>query len=205
MNPRLVKELPLAKGKAIFDRIAKLALYRECVALALAVPDKRQKKTALSEVRREWHKHRGDGGLSLQLSIASCLDRIAYGRMCISKARLRTIPTASDKYDWQVQNPMREQIKAANRREDKKDPFLRGNLQGYREDFVPMSNWGYRNIDPDHRKKHFELIDRQHFMGPHWRGKPQPVDVDKLSSEDQLIHALNPVVKVRMKKHSKDF
>lgn len=33
---------------------------------------------------------------------------------------------------------------------------------------VDFSNWAAGNVDPDAMKKHRQLLDRQHFVGPAW-------------------------------------
>lgn len=185
MNKASLATLPLAKGADVNNRMAKLALYKECIALAYLIRDDLVQQHTLVEVRQKWREHRGDGGHSLQLNIASCLDRIAFGRLCHSKARQRLLPDASLKYNWDVVNPMENHEKLIRRRADRGSPdtFVHG---GGNRDFVPMNNWGFQNMDPDAVTKHKELVDRQHFMGPHWRNRPKPMVLDELSFEEHM-------------------
>lgn len=53
-----------------------------------------------------------------------------------------------------------------------------------RKEKVDYSNWHAGNVDPDDLKKYFylwrrhkDLLDRQHFRGPFWEGKPMPKSV----------------------------
>ena len=88
------------------------------------------------------------------------------------------------------------------RKEEKRDePMEQCHGKG-RRDFVPKSNWGQGNLDPDAVKKHKELTDRQYFMGPHWRGKPKPLIYEDLSFEQQMqAHfAPPPIAPKRVKK-----
>lgn len=101
------KSLPLAVGKAINNRVAKLALYKECVALANIADVGKAKRVQLEEVRRSWRCSMGDGGVSLQVTVASALDRICYARMCLCKQRCKLVPQASVTYEWLVKNPLR--------------------------------------------------------------------------------------------------
>ncbi|KAF5224393.1 hypothetical protein ECC02_002649 [Trypanosoma cruzi] len=202
MNKQLLQTLPLAKGKDIHSRVAKLALYKECIALAKNVGDPLVRQHTLVEVREKWMQNRGCGGHSLQLQIASALDRISYGRMCVSKQRLRLIPNASEKYDWGVSNPLEYHEQRLTKRSEKESPDAFPHGAGKR-DFVPMTNWGYGNMDPDAVMRHKELTDRQHFIGPHWRGKPKPMVLEDLSFEEQLhVHFQSkPKMKKTPKKH----
>ncbi|KAG5494154.1 hypothetical protein JKF63_01989 [Porcisia hertigi] len=202
MSKQVLQSLPLAKGKDIHNRMAKLALYKECLALAYLVGNKLVREHTLREVREKWLEHRGDGGHALQLQLASCLDRISYGRMCHSKARQRLLPNASESYDWGVVNPMENHEKLIRRREERQSPDAFNHSRGNR-DFVPMSNWGYGNMDPDAIAKHKELTDRQHFMGPHWRDRPKPMVLEELSFEEELyVHFQGkPKMRKTPKKH----
>ncbi|ESL06485.1 hypothetical protein TRSC58_05840 [Trypanosoma rangeli SC58] len=202
MNKQLLQTLPLAKGKDIHSRVAKLALYKECIALARSVSDPLTRQHTLVEVREKWLQNRGCGGHSLQLHLASALDRISYGRMCVSKQRLRLLPSASEKYEWGVVNPLENHERRLTKRTEKESPDAFPHGAGKR-DFVPMTNWGYGNMDPDAVMRHKELTDRQHFMGPHWRGKPKPMVLEDLSFEEQLhVHfQKKPKMKTTPKKH----
>ena len=195
MNSHLNHTLPLAMGKCIYERVPKLALYKECMAIAKAVPDKRVRDMSINEVRSVWRKNIGDGGQVLQLNIASCLDRISYGRMCLTKQRQRMLPNASERYAWDVNNPMENHKSAIKKREEKQNPDGPAFGEGKR-DFVPMSNWGYGNVDPDVIRRHKEQSDREHFMGPHWRGKQKPMIFDDFSFEEQLAIQFQPKPKV---------
>jgi hypothetical protein len=189
---------PMAKGAAVKSRVAKIGLYRECYRLAMALPDKRLQAMTLMELRDKWRENRGTGGASLELQIASCLDRIAYGRICMSKQRQKNVKSASEAYDWHVLNPMENHHKMIlKRREDNEsnDAAHEEAGRGHR-DFVPMTNWGAGNIDPDMVTRHKELNDRQHFMGPHWRGKAKPLIYEDLSFDQQLVAHFSPAPKV---------
>lgn len=203
MNTHLNHTLPLAYGKCIYERAPKLALYKECLAVAAAVADPRVRELTINEVRTQWRQCKGDGGQVLQLNVAACLDRISYGRMCITKQRLKNLPNASERYDWAVNNPMENHEKIIKRREEKKAPDSVAMGSGNR-DFVPMTNWGYRNMDPDMVKRHKELTDRQYFMGPHWRNKPKPMVLEEYSFEEQLHIQFQPKPKIP-KKIRKEF
>lgn len=198
MNRKLVAELPLATGPAAYDRVAKLALYRECIATAKAIPEDQLRRLSLSEVRDKWRKGIGAGGHSLGLQIATCLDRLAFGKLSLSKHRQRMLPKASETYDWSVQNPLENHQVVLKRKEEKENPasFMHG--AGHRE-FVPMTNWGLGNMDPDVVMRHKELTDRQYFMGPHWRGKPKPLLYEDLSFEEQMAAHFVPPPKIKHK------
>ncbi|CCW59881.1 unnamed protein product [Phytomonas sp. EM1] len=202
MNKSALATLPLAKGKDIHNRVAKLGLYKECLALAFLIKDKLIQEHTLNEIRTKWLEHRGDGGYSLQVQIASCLDRIAYGRLCHTKSRQRLITDASTRYDWGVVNPMENHQRLIHRREAKKSPDASSHGSGKR-DFVPMTNWGIGNMDPEAVAKHKELTDRQHFMGPHWRNRPKPMVLEELSFEEQVHVQFQKKPKMRKtpKKH----
>lgn len=202
MNPNLAHTIALAKGKDVHNRIAKLGLYKECLAIARSVDDKRASLTSIREVQEKWRQHRGVGGSSLELHLASTLDRIAYGRLCLSKQRQRTLPNASEAYDWGVENPMENHASRIKRREERESPDSHSMGAG-RRDFVPMANWGNGNMDPDMIKRHKELTDRQFFMGPHWRAKPKPMLLENLSFEEQMhVHfQAKPKMKKTPKKH----
>lgn len=202
MSKQLLQNLPLAKGKDIHSHVAKLALYKECLALASLITDKLVRQHTLTEVRDKWREHRGDGGHTLQMQLASCLDRISFGRMCHSKARQRMLPRASEVYDWGVINPLENHQKFIRYRHEKESPDAFNHGRGKR-DFVPMSNWGYGNMDPDAIAKHKELTDRQHFMGPHWRNRPKPMLLEDLSFEEELhVHFQGkPKMRKTPKKH----
>ncbi|CUI15623.1 Hypothetical protein, putative [Bodo saltans] len=198
MNPYLAHTIPLAKGKDVHNRIAKLALYKECLALAISIEDRKSAGMTLKEVRTQWREHRGAGGSSLEVQLASVLDRIAYGRMCITKQRLRNVPNASEDYDWDVINPLENHAKRMHKkRSEKASPDAYPIGEG-RRDFVPMTNWGGGNVmDPDVTKKHKELTERQFFMGPTWRAKPKPVMLEDLSFEEQMHMHFQPKPKMR--------
>lgn len=196
MNPYLAHTIPLAKGSAVHSKVAKLALYKECLALALCIEDRKSAGMTLGEVRTKWRELRGCGGSELQVHIGSVLDRIAYGRMCIPKQRQRLVNNASEQYDWAVENPLENHAKRIKRRAEKQSPDSTVHGKGNR-DFVPMTNWGGGNVmDPDVIKKHKELTDRQHFMGPNWRAKPKPLMVEKLSFEEQMHVHFQPKPKM---------
>lgn len=196
MNRQVLQEAPLAKGKDIFNRTAKLGLYKECLALVYLIDDPNIRQHTLVEVQNKWRQNRGAGGYPLQLHIASCLDRVCYGRLCHSKARQRMLPSASLKYDWGVVNPLEYQTRVMQRREERQSPDAFNHGRGNR-DFVPMTNWGYGNMDPDAITKHQELLDRQFFMGPHWRDRPKPVPIEDLSFEEELFMHFQPKPKMR--------
>lgn len=196
MSKQLLETLPLAKGKSIHDRIAKLALYKECIALARLVDDKLVQQHTIAEVRSKWNENRGCGGHSLQLHLASCLDRISFGRLCHSKQRQRLLPHASVCYDWGVVNPLEHHEQVTRMRSEKSSPDATNHSRGNR-DFVPMTNWGFRNIDPDAVSKHKELMDRQYFVGPHWRNRPRPMVLEDLSFEEQMHVHFQPKPKMR--------
>lgn len=42
---------------------------------------------------------------------------------------------------------------------------------------VEWSNWFAANVDPEDLKRHKELLDRQHFGGPVWKGRPLPKSI----------------------------
>jgi hypothetical protein len=42
---------------------------------------------------------------------------------------------------------------------------------------VDYSNWHAGNVNPEELKKHKELLDRQHYRGPFWEGKPKPKSI----------------------------
>ncbi|CCW67145.1 unnamed protein product [Phytomonas sp. Hart1] len=202
MNKHTLSTLPLAKGKAIHDRVAKLGLYKECLALGFLVRDDLVRAHTLGEIRAQWLAHRGDGDYTLQIQLASCLDRIAYGRLCQTKARQRRLPNASGAYDWGVVNPMEHHHRRLTRRDENPSPDASNHGRGKR-DFVPMTNWGMGNMDPDAVSKHKELTDRQHFMGPHWRNRPKPMVLEELSFEEQVHVQFQKKPKMRKtpKKH----
>lgn len=199
---KLIETLPLARGKAVHDRVAKLGLYKECLALCFYIEDKLVKAHTLEEIRTKWAENKGCGGHSLQLHLASCLDRMAFGRLCYSKQRQKTLPSASTSYDWGVINPLENHDRQIHMRSGKSSPDATAHSRGKR-DFVPMANWGYRNIDPDAVSKHKELMDRQHFVGPHWRNRPRPMVLEELSFEEQMHVHFQPKPKMRKtpKKH----
>ena len=170
--------------------------------LAKAQSDERLRQMSIAEVRTGWQEGKGAVGPALRLHLASCLDRISYARMCLHKAALRNINKASLNYDWAVENPMndhREMISKTYNKSEKealRPEFPQG--EGSR-DFVPKTNWGYGNIDPDLIKRHKELTDRQYFMGPHWRGKPKPLIYEDLSFEGQVAAHFTPPTKTPVK------
>lgn len=179
---------PQAMGTAVYQISAKLGLYRECLRLARGIKDDRVRAAGVDEVRNGWRENRGIVGPTLRLTLAGCLDRVAYARMCLSKTTLRKIPAASENYDWAVANPLEFQristdVKKRHESDTPRPEFPQG--EGKR-DFVPKTNWGRGNVDPDMVKRHKELTDRQFFMGPHWRGKPKPLIYEDLSFEDQI-------------------
>lgn len=178
---------PMARGPAVYSTAAKIGLYRECINLANTIKDEPTKAITLKEIRNKWREQRGHGGMSLEVSLASALDRVSYLRMCTPKHTARKVRTASLDYDWDVQNPMEnhEKVLIKRREEQRDEPMEQAHGKG-RRDFVPKTNWGPGNIDPDAVKKHKELTDRQYFMGPHWRGKPKPLIYEDLSFEEQM-------------------
>lgn len=196
MSSKLLETLPLAKGKAVQDRVAKLGLYKECLALAYLVDEKLVREHSIEEVKTKWRENRGCGGHSLQLHVASCLDRVAYVRLCHSKQRQKLLPQASLKYDWGVVNPLENHERLLKKRNEKASPDATNHSRGKR-DFVPMTNWGFRNMDPDAVAKHKELMDRQFFMGPHWRNKPRPMVLEDLSFEEEMHVHFQPKPKMR--------
>mmetsp|Transcript_28168 Transcript_28168/g.32295 ORF Transcript_28168/g.32295 Transcript_28168/m.32295 type:complete len:199 (+) Transcript_28168:46-642(+) len=51
-----------------------------------------------------------------------------------------------------------------------------------------FSNWYAANADPEDIQRHKELLDRQHFRGPVWDGKPMPKSI---LDENPLEHAIH--------------
>jgi hypothetical protein len=157
---------------------------------------------SVAEVREKWRENRGAVGPTLELLLASTLDRMAYIRLCTNKTRLKGIPLASVEYNWNVQNPMEshEKLASINRAESEKRPEFRDECHGRgKRDFVPITNWGKGNLDPDVYKKHKEQLDRQHFMGPTWRGKPKPLIYEDMSFEEQAVAHFTPAPKTPIK------
>ena len=196
---------PRALGSAVQDRAAKVGLYRECLALARTIKNPRTKAMSVVEVREKWRENRGAVGAQLQLLLASTLDRLSYVRLCTNKKRLEGVPMASVRYDWQVANPMdsHEKMAVTNRAANGKRAVHTDEVHGRgKRDFVPMTNWGHGNVDPDLMTKHKEQLDRQHFMGQHWRGKPKPLIYEDMSFEDQVgAHfSAPPKMPVKIKK-----
>jgi hypothetical protein len=191
-----------ARGPAVTDRTAKLGLYKECVAIGKNMPDETQRRLVLKEVRTKWKEGVNLNGDYLALALASTLDRIAYGRLCLTKQRQKLLPNASENYDWGVKNPLHNHAKRILHREKlnaHEHPFG----QGSGRDFVPVSNWDMGNVDPDIQKRHNELTERGFFMGPTWRNRPKPVPIDQLSVEEQFfLHTqAKPVLKKTPKKN----
>jgi hypothetical protein len=199
-NFQIPKGCPQAMGDVVHSVAAKIGLYRECLALAKAVKEERLRKLSIDEVRTGWREQRGAVGPALRLQIASCLDRINYARMCVPKSSLRKVPQASLKYPWNVENPIdsAKEYTVTNKMVDGGPQPEFGQGMGKR-DFVPKTNWGYGNVDPDIIKKHKELTDRQYFMGPHWRGKPKPLIYEDLSFEGQITAHFSPPPKLPKK------
>ena len=193
-NP-FYKDVPAAVGPAVRDRLAKLALYRECIMLSKAQKTPQLRKLCLKETQDEFRRLKGEGGPPLAIAIAHGLDRIEYIRMCTSKARMRElrVPNASTTFDWGITDVKQTELTRAkvSKRHEKQSPTEKAAThgKGYR-DFVPMTNWGKGCLDPDHMRTHRELLDRQYFMGPHWRGKPKPLIYGDLSMEEQTIARL---------------
>ena len=53
------------------------------------------------------------------------------------------------------------------------------------EKFFPeYSNWYAGNVDPQDLRRHKDLLDRQHFSGPFWEGRPR---------NPSIIDEVNPV------------
>lgn len=52
------------------------------------------------------------------------------------------------------------------------------------------SNWYAGNVDPQDLKRHKELLDRQHFMGPFWEGRPRNPSI--LDEESPRYHKVDP-------------
>ena len=195
-------QFPRAMGSAINDRVAKLGLSRECLALAKTVQNPRTRAMSIAEVKDKWRENRGAVGDSLQLLLASSLDRMAYVRLCTSKSRLRGVPLASVQYNWDVQNPMEshEKLAVSNRATNGKRAVNADESSGRgKRDFVPITNWGAGNVDPDLIKKQKEQLERQHFMGPTWRGKPKPLIYEDLSLEEQVTAHFSPPPKMPVK------
>jgi hypothetical protein len=181
MSKLVQATVPRATGPATNDRVAKIGLYRECMRLAQLAEPTLKGKSMIAEVRDTWRQHRGHGGLVLEASIALCLDRISYGRMCLCKQRLKLIPAASEKYEWKVKNPMDNHAKYMRRHENQSAGYGPG--AGNR-DFVPHTNWGFGNLDPDVKLIHKKTMDEHFFMGPKWRNRPKPINMDDLSFEE---------------------
>ena len=198
--------IPRAVGPAVHSRVAKVGLYRECLLLARTIQNPRTRAMSVAEVRDKWRENRGAGGQSLELLLASTLDRMAYVRLCTSKARLKSLPLASVEYNWDVKNPMEshEKLAVVNRAENGKRAEHLAEAHGRgKRDFVPITNWGQGNIDPDLIKKQKQQLDHSHFMGPAWRGKPKPLIYEDLSFEEQLAAHVTPAPKLpkKIKKH----
>jgi len=66
-----------------------------------------------------------------------------------------------------------------------------------RRELVDWSNWFAANVDPEDLKKHKELMDRQHFGGPVWKGKGRPMSI--IDEVDPVyapgVKELNPYLK----------
>ncbi|CAD8212476.1 unnamed protein product [Paramecium pentaurelia] len=105
---------------------------------------------------------------------------------------------------------LNEQQEQQQKKEDidlKKGTYIyqNGNLvqgQAEKRKEVDYSNWYAANVDPDDLKKHKELLDRQHFSGPFWEGKPMPksiLDEDNpntlMFSDERPEKELNPNTK----------
>jgi hypothetical protein len=196
---------PRALGAAIHQAAPKLGLYKECLALAKVLQDPRVRMMSINEVKEKWRENRGAVGPTLELLIASTLDRLSYARLCTNKNRLRGMPDASERYDWDVRNPMESHAKMAkiNKRIEQTDKPAEHRDQCHgrgKRDFVPITNWGRGNVDPDLAKKQKEQMDRQFFMGPHWRGKPKPLIYEDMSFEEQMVAHLSPAPKIPYKK-----
>ncbi|CAK69075.1 unnamed protein product (macronuclear) [Paramecium tetraurelia] len=83
--------------------------------------------------------------------------------------------------------------------------YQNGNLvqgQAEKRKEVDYSNWYAANVDPDDLKKHKELLDRQHFSGPFWEGKPMPKSILDEENPNTLMYSderpekeLNPNLK----------
>ena len=193
---------PRAVGSAVHDRAAKMGLYRECLALARIIKNPRTRAMSIAEVRDKWRENRGAVGAQLELLIASTLDRVSYVRLCTNKTRLATVPFASVRYDWSVVNPMEshEKLAVTNRANNGKRAVHTEEAHGRgKRDFVPMTNWGHGNVDPDLMTKHKEQLDRQYFIGPHWRGKPKPLIYEDMSFEEQVGAHFSPPPKLPTK------
>ena len=182
---------PAARGPAARSRTAKLALYRECLILCRTIQDARLRRLSLAEVRDKWRENKGVGGQSLELALASTLDRLSYLRLCTPKRALEGLPCPSLTYDWGVVNPLEHYHRITTRDSDESPTPGSDHGAGHRN-FVPMSNWGQKNLDPDMITRHKELLDRQFFMGPHWRGKPKPLVYEALSFEEQIAVHFSP-------------
>jgi len=62
--------------------------------------------------------------------------------------------------------------------------------------YVEFSNWHAANVAPEDLKRHKELLDRQHYRGPFWEGKPKPTSIldekSPLYNMDDAEPQLNP-------------
>ena len=182
-------------GPAIRDRVAKLALYKECMLLARA-SDRLQRKRTIMDVRETWRAKRGAVGLLIPMALGSCLERIAYGRMCVERPKLKNIKAASLNYDWGSVNEGEYYHKMRTKRAENNTgrKFVLGedpNTGRHARDFVPITNWGLGNMDPDVIRTHQKLTERGQFMGPTWRGKPKPDIYEDLTFEEQLVNNFN--------------
>jgi len=183
---RIQRETAIYATGELNNRVAKLALYKECIAVARVLPGPAMNaQIALIDARKLWRERRGDVLFSTQIHLAEAVDRLAFGRMQLSKQRLRNLPNASERYNWAIYRPGEPvDVKRTNRLDALSSEM--GKKAAGNRDFVPMTNWGQNNVDPDIRAKHKELTDKQHFMGPHWRNRPLPVNVNDLSFEEQF-------------------
>jgi hypothetical protein len=188
MSETVKRLMPRATGKAVNDRVAKIGLYRECLQLAQLAETSIKSKSMKLEVQETWRKQRGHGEMLLECALALCLDRIAYGRMCLCKQRLRTVRAASETYDWAVKNPMDNYAKLHRKRhESESQKNTPEHFGGGNRDFVPATNWGFGNVDPEMKVMQKKALDHHFFMGPHWRNKPKPINMDDLSFEEGAI------------------
>ena len=176
-----------ALGPAIHDRAAKLGLYRECLLLAQVAESAVKGKSSKTEVQNSWRKQRGASGVMLEVVVASCIDRISYARMCLCKQRCKLVPAASEKYPWNVINPGENQTRYTRKRHENESNASMGDTGKGNRDFVPISNWGFGNIDPEMHVLKKQTFDRQYFKGPHWRNKVKPKNIEELSFEESAV------------------
>ena len=62
---------------------------------------------------------------------------------------------------------------------------------GSEEKFFPeYSNWYGGNVDPQDLRRHKDLLDRQHFSGPFWEGRPKNPSI--IDEENPVYERVEP-------------